>query len=69
MALPECCQKEAGKSLRKHFDVAVCDGCERLLLGYAEEGAFQLTVDELEDKGLEFEAGREGDLYVVAKVR
>ena len=32
-ALDPCCVKEADASLTKHRDVAVCGGCQRLLLG------------------------------------
>ena len=29
-----CCEAEARRSLKKHRDVAVCNGCERLLLAW-----------------------------------
>ncbi len=69
MPLKECCTREAGRTVLKHRDVATCDGCGRLLLGYADETTFQLTVDELDAKDVGYDSGRRGDLWVVAKKR
>jgi len=69
MALKNCCAKEAERSARKHRDVAVCDGCNRLLLAYGDEATFQLTVDELDAKDVGYDTGRQGPLWIVAKER
>ncbi|MGD8330849.1 MAG: hypothetical protein PVJ49_15580 [Acidobacteriota bacterium] len=69
MALKDCCAQEAERSLRKHRDVAVCDGCGRLVLAYGDETTFQLTVDELDAKDVGYDTGRHGNLWIVAKER
>jgi len=69
MTLKDCCIKEAERTLRKHRDVATCDGCGRLLLAYSDETTYQLTVDELDAKDVGYQAGRHRDLWVVAKER
>lgn len=69
MPLKECCAREAERTVRKHRHVATCDGCGRLLLGYADENTFQLTVDELDAKGVSYDSGKRGDLWIVAKER
>jgi len=69
MALKDCCAREAEQSLRKHRDVAVCDGCGRLVLAYGDETTFQLTVDELDAKDVGYDTGRHGQLWIVAKER
>ena len=69
MPLLDCCSTEAGKSLAKHRDVATCDDCGRLLLAYGDETTYQLTVDELESRGVGYDTGRQEDLWVVAKER
>jgi hypothetical protein len=55
--------------VRKHRDVAVCDGCGRLVLAYGDETTFQLTVDELDAKDVGYATGRHGPLWVIAKER
>lgn len=69
MALQECCTREAADNLTGHRDVATCDGCGRLLLAYGDEETFRMTVEELESRGADFESGRQGELWVVAKAR
>ena len=69
MALKDCCAKEAERSARKHRDVAVCDGCGRLLLAYGDEGTFRLMVDELDAKDVAYDTGKHGQLWIVAKAR
>ena len=69
MPRKECCAKEAGHTVRKHRDIATCDGCGRLLLGYADETTFQLTVDELDAKGVGYDSGRHSELWIVSKKR
>jgi len=67
--LPPCCLAEAGRSLRKHRDVAVCDGCHRLLLAWDGPEEQAKTRTELEAHGVAFAEGRIGGLYVTAKDR
>lgn len=69
MGLKDCCQKESEVSLEKHKDIAVCDVCGNLLLAYADEDTYQLTVDELGAKGASFDVARAGALWVVSKER
>lgn len=69
MPLNDCCAAEAERSLRKHRDIAVCDGCGRLLLAYGDEATFQLTVDELDANDVTYDTGRHGALWIVAKER
>ncbi len=69
MPLKECCAREAEHTVRKHRDVATCDDCGRLLLGYADEATFQLTLDELDARDVGYDSGRHGNLWLVAKER
>lgn len=69
MPLKDCCQKEAVASLRRHPDIATCDGCGNLLLAYEDEETFERTVQELESRDAAFTTGREDDLLVVSKER
>jgi hypothetical protein len=69
MPLKKCCAREAEHTVRTHRDVATCDGCGRLVLGYADETTFQLTVDELDAKDVDYDSGRHGDLWIVSKER
>jgi hypothetical protein len=64
-----CCQAEAKKNVRKHRDVAVCDKCGRLVLGYGNEAEWKKTQDELARNAITFEAAKLGALWVVAKER
>ena len=69
MPLKKCCAKEAARTVRNHRDVATCDDCDRLLLGYTDEPTFQLTLDELVANDVGYDSGRQDDLWVVAKER
>jgi hypothetical protein len=64
-----CCQAEARKNVRKHRDVAVCDKCGRLVLGYGNEAEWKKTQDELSRNKVAFQAEKLGELWVVAKER
>ena len=64
-----CCLKEAKASIKRGRDVATCDGCGRLLLGYDNEQDFQRAVDAMTKSGAEFEHTRQGVLWVIAKKR
>jgi len=68
-ALNECCRQESGRSLKKHRDVAVCDGCGHLLLGYGNERDYELTRVALGENGIAFCEGRVGTLEVISKPR
>jgi hypothetical protein len=69
MPLRKCCSTEAVKSLEEHHDIATCDDCGRLLLAYGHETPYHLTVSELDTKNVDFDTGRHGSLWVVAKKR
>jgi hypothetical protein len=64
-----CCEVEAKKHVRRHRDVAVCDGCGRLVLGYGNEAEWKKTQDELGRNKVAFEAAKLGALWIVAKDR
>ena len=64
-----CCQSEAKKHIRRHRDVAVCDKCGRLVLGYGNEPEWKKTQDELGRNKVAFEADKLGALWIVAKDR
>ncbi len=67
--MKRCCEAEAKKHVKRHRDVAVCDGCGRLLLGYGNEAEFKKTQDELQTHGVAFEAAKVGPVFVIAKDR
>lgn len=67
--LSACCRTEAERSLRKHRDVAICDGCGRLLLGWDNADDQAKTRSELEGAGVAFAEERVGALFVTAKER
>jgi hypothetical protein len=64
-----CCIEEAGRSLKRHRDVATCDGCGRLLLAYDDDRDFESAVEELTRHEVAFETGASGKLNVIAKAR
>jgi hypothetical protein len=64
-----CCQAEAKKHVRRHRDVAVCDKCGRLVLGYGNEPEWKKTQDELARNKVSFEADKLATLWVIAKDR
>ena len=65
--MKQCCQQEAVRSLGKHRDVAICDGCGWLLLAYAEVEDYERTLEELAD--WPHATGAVLDLLVIAKQR
>lgn len=67
--LSRCCAAEAARSLARARDVAVCDGCGRLLLGWEDPAEQEKTRAELEGHGVDFAEGRVGRLWVTAKAR
>ena len=64
-----CCESEAKNHVKKHRDVAICDTCGRLVLGYGNEPEWKKTQDELGRNKVPFEADKVGALWVVAKDR
>ena len=66
--MEDCCLREAKLHLRKHRDVARCDGCGALVLAYGNEKDFQSTVRELEARGIGYATERLGALFVLAKL-
>ena len=68
-SLRACCQAEARRSLQRHRDVAVCNGCGRLLLAWDNPEEQRKPRAELERHGVSFEEGRLGTLFVTAKER
>jgi len=64
-----CCLEESERSLKRHRDVATCDGCGALLLAYGNDTDFDRTVDELQKHGVEYETETLGQLKVVAKTK
>jgi hypothetical protein len=67
--MKRCCETEAKKNVKKHRDVATCDACGRLVLGYTNEAEFKKTQAELEKNGVAFETGKVGVILIVAKDR
>jgi len=68
-ALDRCCAAEAARSLARARDVAVCDGCGRLLLCWEDPVEQEKTRLELGQHGVAFSEGRVGRLLVTAKAR
>ena len=67
--MKDCCREECAQSLKRHRDVATCDGCGTLLLAYGNDTDFDRTVDELDSRGVEYETETLGKLKVVAKAK
>lgn len=67
--LDPCCRAEAERSLERARDVAVCDGCGRLLLAWTEAEEQAKTREELRRHGVAFSEGKLGRLFVTAKER
>ena len=67
--LDPCCRAAAERSLRKSRDVAVCDGCGRLLLAWDDAAEQEKTRAELTRHGVAFSEGEVNGLYVTAKER
>ena len=68
-SLSDCCETEARRSLKKHRDVAICDGCHRLILAWDNPEEQAKTRQELETLGVAFAEGQVGDLHVTSKDR
>lgn len=64
-----CCDNEARANIKRGRDVATCDQCGRLLLGYDNEQDFRHAADALTAAGTEFDHTRQGVLWVIAKKR
>lgn len=62
-----CCEKEIKRSIKKHRDVAVCDGCQNLILAYGNDTDFQKTVQGLEKSKITFETTTANLLKIVIK--
>jgi hypothetical protein len=67
--MKDCCLAEAKKHLKKHGQVAHCDGCGALVLAYDRETHFHSTVQELTKRGIAFETAQLGRLFLIAKPR
>jgi hypothetical protein len=67
--MKDCCRREARLHLKKHRDVATCDGCGALVLAYGNETDFRNTVRELESRGLECQAEKLDALWILVKPR
>lgn len=64
-----CCRTSAKRYIKKHRDVATCDTCGMLLLGYGNERDFEETRKALAEQGTPFATMTQGALKVVAKPR
>ncbi|HEY4485673.1 MAG TPA: hypothetical protein VI702_05035 [Nitrospiria bacterium] len=64
-----CCEKTILRYLKKHRDVAVCDGCRALLLAYGVPRDAEEARRELTEKGVPFERHAHGPLQVIIKER
>jgi hypothetical protein len=64
-----CCQASIKSYLKKHRDVAICDGCGRLLLAYGNQRDFIEAEKTLASQGIPFETERHGALHVLVKPR
>jgi hypothetical protein len=64
-----CCQASAKRYIKKHRDVAICDTCGMLLLGYGNERDYDETRKALAEQGTPFASVAQGALKVIAKPR
>jgi len=64
-----CCLQSAKRYIRKHRDVATCDGCGRLLMAYGNERDFEETKKALAARAMPFEAETFGALQLISKPR
>jgi hypothetical protein len=55
--------------IKKHRDVATCDGCGHLLMGYGNPKDFEETKKALTAQGMPFDAEAFGALQVISKPR
>lgn len=69
IALNPCCLHSAKRYIKKHRDVATCDGCGHLLMAYGNERDFEETKKTLTGQGLSFDVETFGKLHVISKPR
>ncbi|MBI3610421.1 MAG: hypothetical protein HY204_06950 [Nitrospirae bacterium] len=55
--------------IKKHRDVATCDGCGHLLMAYGNERDFEETKKALTSQEMPFEVWTFGMLQVISKPR
>lgn len=67
--LEACCLEEARRSIHRGREVAVCDGCGSLVLGYDDRSDYDSTLEELKRTGTPHRHAKEGELYLVSKAR
>jgi ribosomal protein L34E len=64
-----CCQTCAKRYIKKHRDVAVCDTCGMLLLGYGNDRDYEETRKALAEQGIPCATFTQGALRVIVKPR
>ena len=64
-----CCQASIKAYLKKHRDVAICDGCGYLLLAYGNDRDFNEAQKALAGHEIPFESERYGSLHILVKPR
>lgn len=64
-----CCLQSMKRFIKKHRDVATCDGCSNLLMAYGNERDFDATKKALTAQGMPFDAETFGALHVISKPR
>lgn len=62
-----CCLNEAKQHLKRHGQVARCDGCGALVMAYDRETHYRAAIRELETRRIPFETARLGELFLIAK--
>jgi hypothetical protein len=64
-----CCRSSIKAYLKKHRDVAICDGCGHLLLAYGNQRDFKEAEKALANQGIPFETEQHGPLSILIKPR
>jgi hypothetical protein len=64
-----CCHSSILAYLKKHRDVAICDGCGHLLLAYGNQRDFEEAEKALLSQGIPFEVEQRGPLRILLKPR
>jgi hypothetical protein len=64
-----CCRSSVQAYLKKHRDVATCDGCGHLLLAYGNQRDFEEAEKALSGQGIPFETEQRGSLQILIKPR
>lgn len=67
--MKDCCLKSARRYLKRHRDVALCDGCGFLLMAYGDQRDYEETLKNLAAWEGEYATGTLGELRIVAKAR